>query len=312
MARKSSARSSKPLPQNDEGAKREASKRQLLEHIGILSELECERLAPLILKTAYGDRFWEQDAGLFYNEYVKVRYSHYVRNPEVYTPTVSVTANGPSAALNLKKDYKHCQRIPLPDSAFLGAQLSAVMRERRSIRRGDVDHALSLHEVATLLCHGAGITGNVSSYGFSNVPLRTFPSSGGLQSTELYLVSLKVMGLNPGIFHINPEDNCLELIKAGDFTGALTALTPGQPDIEHASAVVIYSGCYNRLRWKYGARSYRYMCMDIGFAAENLYLAASAMGIGFCAVAGFIDDEIERLIEIDGDEEMALLVGSLC
>ena len=71
------------------------------------------------------------------------------------------------------------------------------------------------------------------------------------------------------------------------------------------------TGYYDRLRWKYGERAYRYMCMDTGFLAENLYLAAEAMGLGACAIAGFIDDAVEKLLGVDGKSEVVLLLATV-
>jgi nitroreductase len=51
--------------------------------------------------------------------------------------------------------------------------------------------------------------------------------------------------------------------------------------------------------------------MDIDFVCENLYLVAESMGLAFCAVAGFMEDELEGYLQIDGQSEMALLVASL-
>jgi nitroreductase len=54
--------------------------------------------------------------------------------------------------------------------------------------------------------------------------------------------------------------------------------------------------------------------MEAGFLGENLHLAAEMLGLGACAVAGFSDTVLEELLDIDGEDEMALLlltVGTL-
>ena len=128
---------------------------------------------------------------------------------------------------------------------------------------------------------------------------------------ELYLFVQKVEGIAPGLYHYSPIDRALELLKPGDHTPTIKVLVPGQPGVCSSAALMVFTGCYERIRWKYGARGYRYMCMDIGFMGENLHLAAEAMRLGFCAIAGFIEDELEHFLGVDGQNEMALLVASV-
>ncbi|MBW7883909.1 MAG: SagB/ThcOx family dehydrogenase, partial [Caldilineaceae bacterium] len=91
-------------------------------------------------------------------------------------------------------------------------------------------------------------------------------------------------------------------------------LSLGQPYVASAAAVFLISGYYERLRWKYGERAFRYMCMDVGFLAQNIYLVGEALKLGVCAIAGFVDDAVEDLLGINGQDEVGLLlvtVGSL-
>jgi len=55
--------------------------------------------------------------------------------------------------------------------------------------------------------------------------------------------------------------------------------------------------------------------MDTGFVGQNIYLVATALNLGTCAVAGFLDDEINNILRIcdDNNEFVALImtVGKL-
>jgi SagB-type dehydrogenase family enzyme len=53
------------------------------------------------------------------------------------------------------------------------------------------------------------------------------------------------------------------------------------------------------------------MCVDIGFLGQNLYLVAETMGMGVCAIAGFLDEEIEQFLGVDGQDEIALLLATV-
>ena len=59
---------------------------------------------------------------------------------------------------------------------------------------------------------------------------------------------------------------------------------------------------------RYRERAYRYALLEAGHIGQNVYLAAEAAGLGACAVGAFFDDAVNRLLEIDGVEEAALML----
>jgi len=284
--------------------------KSLHELVDLLSPHECRHLLASVTKITLGERFWEDDAAIFYNEYVKARYATYTRHPETLGGGDPISKDGIYAPIPIEKSFRSAKRIALPPPGELDQTLRDVLLSRRS-RRDESAVALSLEQLSTLLHYGYGTTGHVAAYGFNAVPLRTAPSSGGLQSAELYFFAQHVEGLEPGLYHFNCSGHAVELLKPGYDASVMRGWVPGQPQCADAALIFVFAGCYDRLRWKYGARSYRYMCMDIGFVCENLYLVAEAMGLAFCAVAGFIEDELETYLEIDGQGEMALLVAGL-
>jgi SagB-type dehydrogenase family enzyme len=278
-------------------------KQELRDLVELLSEYECTRLLPIMKDVAIGERFWEDDVGLFYNEFVKSRYSLFVRNPGAYLGTEY-------APISIDKEFRGAEKVALPTPDKLLLSLDEILQNRRS-RRECAQKAISLTHLSTVLLRGFGLTGRISAYGFNNLPLHASPSSGALSAMEVYLFVQSVNGLKPGLYHYNASSAALEFVKPGYHAPTMRAWLPGQPWAADAPVVLLFAGVYERLRWKYGARSYRYMCMDIGFLCENFYLVAESMGLAFCAVAGFIEDELEAYLEIDGQTEMALLVASL-
>lgn len=285
-------------------------KQELLELVSLLSDYECEHLLRAVKDVAVGERFWEGDIGIFYNEYVKARYFNFVRNPAAFGFAAPQSEGGIYAPIPIEKSYPEAQRVPLPPPVRVTTSITDLLKNRRS-RRDYAQGSISLAQLATLLELGCGTTGAVSAYGYSNVPLRTFPSTGALQAMEIYLFAQRVDGVASGLYHYNPTGRALELLKPGDHMPMIRELVPGQPGAASSAALLIFTGCYERVRWKYGARAYRYMCMDIGFLGENLHLASEAMSLSFCAIAGFIEDELELYLGINGQDEMALLVASV-
>jgi len=66
--------------------------------------------------------------------------------------------------------------------------------------------------------------------------------------------------------------------------------------------------------FKYNERGYRFVLLDAGHLGQNVCLMATAMNLGVLPIGGFLDDELNRLLDIDGVHESVvypLLVGRL-
>lgn len=286
--------------------KESVAKEELHRLTDVLSDYECSHLLRAVRGVAEGDRFWEGDCGHFYNEYVKVRYFPSSRN----SPTAPSSETGAFVPLALVKAYPDADRVPLPMADPLEPSLGDTLLHRRS-RRNYADAPLTLPQLSTLLYHAAGATTSAPAYGLPALPLRTFPSHGGLQSPELYVAARAVTGLPPGLYHYHALDHALERFACGDHAARLRQLTFDEEYVESAAAVLLMTGYYERLKWKYGERAYRFMCLDAGFLGQNVYLTAEAMGLGVCALSGFAQDAVEELLKIDGKDEIALLCLTL-
>jgi SagB-type dehydrogenase family enzyme len=73
-----------------------------------------------------------------------------------------------------------------------------------------------------------------------------------------------------------------------------------------APVVFIWTAVFQRTKWKYGQRAYRYIYLDAGHIAENLALAAVSLGLGSCQIGALFDEEINQIIGVDGKEESVL------
>jgi SagB-type dehydrogenase family enzyme len=80
----------------------------------------------------------------------------------------------------------------------------------------------------------------------------------------------------------------------------------GQEMLGRAPVCFVLSALFQRTRWKYRERAYRYILLEAGHIGQNLYLAATSMGLGGCAVGAFLDDKLNTLLGLDGEEEAAL------
>jgi SagB-type dehydrogenase family enzyme len=194
------------------------------------------------------------------------------------------------------KTYADAERIALPDPHdYRGLSFEEAVEARRSVR----DYAaepLSSEELSRLLHAAQGITAD--RWGF-----RAAPSAGALYPIELYPLVHDVAGLEPGLYHYAVQEHGLELLQQGDFRAAVIQAGLGQDFLGQANVCFVLSAIFQRTRWKYRERAYRYVLLEAGHVGQNLYLAAASMGLGACAVGAFLDDDLNDLLGLDGREE---------
>jgi SagB-type dehydrogenase family enzyme len=291
------------------------ARNSLTELVDLLSDAECEQIAPLFRDVAEGQRFWERDLAVYYNEHAKAR-PIVAKRPLKVDRNIApgpVSAEEHFVAIPIVRRASDDVLLTLPEPRPLDASLTSALSQRRS-RRTFSGASIALADLATFLGHAAGVTGRTPAYGFTQLPQRPFPSSGGLGSPELYVCVHRVDNLPPGVYRYAPTKHALEIVQQHDVVAFLAKQTFGQTFVEQGALTLVLTGVYERLRWKYGERGYRYMCMDAGFLGQSLYLVGEAMGLGVCAIAGFYDEGVEKVLEIDATEEteeMVLLLISV-
>jgi len=189
-------------------------------------------------------------------------------------------------------------KIPLPPPDRKGGgPIWKAVNARRS-ERDYIDRPLLLPELSQLVWVAQGVTSPKGE-----VDLRAAPSAGALHPIETYIVSHSVDGLDPGVYHYGIEKHLIELINPGDHRKAVEAATLGQKLARLASALFVWTAVFDRCKFKYGQRAYRYIYLDAGHVAHGVALAASSLGIGSCPIGAFYDDEMNDLLGVDGDKE---------
>lgn len=181
-----------------------------------------------------------------------------------------------------------------------GAPIWEVLRNRRSERRFH-DGPLKESELSQLLWATQGITQRGRS-----IDLRTAPSAGALYPVETYLVVHDVEGVDPGVYHYDVQHHQLEQLRRGDFRAEIAQAALDQRMAAWANVVFVWTGFFERSKWKYKQRAYRYVYLDAGHIGQNLALAAVALGLGSCQIAALYDEEANDLLGVDGVEESTL------
>ena len=173
------------------------------------------------------------------------------------------------------------------------ASLEELLRQRRSVRAYS-DAPLTQDEVLKLLWAGQGITSAGGG--------RTAPSAGALYPLEIYLVAGNVDNLVPGIYKYNPEKNDLTLVKGGDMRNGLLEASMRQGSVVEGAIDIVIAAVYERTTVKYGARGERYVDIEVGHAAQNICLEATALGLGLVTVGAFDDAAVAKIIGMSQDE----------
>jgi SagB-type dehydrogenase family enzyme len=180
-------------------------------------------------------------------------------------------------------------RISLPEIQRKGRiSVEEAIFRRRSVRSFR-DEALTLQELSQLCFAAQGITDE--DYGF-----RTAPSAGALYPLKLYVVVGKVEGLTPGVYLYHPERHELTKAKEGDQRPALFRVALQQNSVREAPVVLVFTAIYERTTRKYGERGIRYVHMEIGHAAQNVYLQAESLDLGTVAIGAFLDNGVAEVL----------------
>jgi len=182
--------------------------------------------------------------------------------------------------------------IALPAPRLKGEMsLEEAVSKRRS-RRGFKPSPLTLEQVSQVLWAAQGIT--------SPGGLRAAPSAGALYALELYVAvgGREAGGLAAGVYHYDPLSHTLERTLEGDVRPTLARLAVGQTFIAEAPLALVITAEYERISQRYGDRAARYVHMEVGHAAQNVYLQAEALGLGTVVVGSFQDEAVSQALSL--------------
>lgn len=186
------------------------------------------------------------------------------------------------------------ERIGLPPPApNRQMTVEAAIRSRRSIREFGPG-SITIDEISQILWAAQGITDRAG--------YRTAPSAGALYPLEVSLIVGDIRSLPAGIYRYSPPAHALDAGSAGDRRAAIAEAALSQRWIADAAAILILAAVEERTTVKYGRRGIRYVHIEIGHAAQNVYLQAAALGLGTTIVGAFKDNEVKDVANLRRDE----------
>ena len=193
------------------------------------------------------------------------------------------------------KLYKDVEQVALPDV---------------SVSADGNTPGLGISELARLLFYSAGVT-KKRRFAGGEMVFRAAACTGALYHIEVYVIAGSLDGLDAGVYHYGPKDSVLSRLRDGDWRRALVAATGDEPELSEAPAALVLTSTFWRNAWKYRARAYRHSFWDSGTMFANLEAIAAKLDVRAHLVLGFADEEVNRLIDVDSNQEAAVAIVAI-
>jgi SagB-type dehydrogenase family enzyme len=204
---------------------------------------------------------------------------------DVMAPPPAVRPHWPGKTIDLRK-----LQAAAPDAISPTAML---LRERHSTRDFDDARPITLAELSRFLDQSVRVQSKWKSrldLGDDSPEVayttRPYPSGGSAYELELYLTVANCEGLPRGFYHYDADRHALvpidaravqleAMLRAAEF--AMDA--PAVPQI-----LFTIAARFDRVSWKYSGIAYALILKDVGVLIQTLYLMATDMGLGGCAI----------------------------
>ena len=198
--------------------------------------------------------------------------------------------------------------LPKPQEIKVSSiNLREAIENRRSVRRYS-QRCLTMEELSYLLW----CTQGVKEVAQGHATFRTVPSAGARHAFETYLLVNNVEGLQPGIYRfLAIEHKLVEIDTDPNVADKTVEACLGQRFVKTSAVTFIWTAVAYRMKWRYGERGYRYMHLDAGHVCQNLYLSAASIDCGVCAIAAFSDDDMNQLLNVDGEHQFVIYIATV-
>ena len=218
----------------------------------------------------------------------------------VSPPLPAVRRRWPGKAIDLRELS--------PAHAEANSPTARLLRDRHSVRSFDDQRPITLAELARFLDSTArvvskwtqqdrpGDAGPVVEYA-----ARPYPAAGAAYELELYLGVDQCDGLARGFYHYDADGHALVPIdvRTQDLDAVLAEArfamdAPAVPQI-----VITIAARFGRISWKYSSLAYALILKDVGVLIQTLYLMATDMGLGGCAIGSTNIDQFAKMTGIE-------------
>jgi SagB-type dehydrogenase family enzyme len=192
------------------------------------------------------------------------------------------------------------EKIRLPEPRYDSkTSVEQALLKRRSVKEYK-DRPLTLSDVSQLLWAAQGITDAETGF-------RTAPSAGALYPLEVYVVVGNVGGVKEGAYKYAPQGHQLLKVREGNVRDELAAVL-GQTWVGKAAVVIVFFGVYERATTKFGDAGIRYVHMEVGHAAQNVYLQVISLNLGTRVIGGFPDKQVKKVLNVPENEQLLYIM----
>jgi SagB-type dehydrogenase family enzyme len=218
----------------------------------------------------------------------------------VSPPLPAVRRRWPGKQIDLRKPSLAQEEAVSPTARLL--------QQRHSIRSFDDQRPITLAELSRFL----DSTARVRSRWEGRIDLgdarpviayaaRPYPAAGAGYELELYLAVDKCDGLARGFYHYDAGGHALvpigvpvQHLEALLTEARLAMDAPAAPQI-----VITLAARFGRISWKYSSLAYALILKDAGVLIQTLYLMATDMGLGGCAIGSTNVDLFAKMTGIE-------------
>lgn len=231
-----------------------------------------------------------------------------VRQKIDFTQTAQIRRLPPPAMQKPYAEDSICIDLPAGVEALTevcAMPLNTAILQRQSTRDYS-EESLSLLELSALLYAAQGVREVVGA----NTALRTVPSAGARHAFETYIVVNRVEGLSCGLYRYLPFENKLLQLKIDaqiHKTAASACL--GQMFVAKSAVTFFWTVTPERMEWRYDLAAHKVLAIDAGHVCQNLYLAATAINAGVCAIAAYDQEACDHMLGVDGDDEYTVYLA---
>jgi SagB-type dehydrogenase family enzyme len=265
-------------------------------------------------RSAEGDEqlvLWDFHDLLFHARSTEGRHANPLGGRYPYTgviaPLPAVRPRWPGRKVDLRKFSRRDAEAASPTVKLL--------RERHSTRSFDHQRPITLEELSRLLDSTARVQAKWRSHvaDGSGGPVveyaaRPYPSAGASYELELYLAAHECEGLERGFYHYDAARHALVPISVRPpdleamLVGAEFAMgAPAPPQV-----LITIAARFGRVAWKYSAVAYQLILKNVGVLTQTLYLVATDMGLGGCAIGSANIDLFAKMTGIEFHVEGAV------
>ncbi len=266
----------------------------LLVDCQVLSKTDAARESnPRLAEGDHDLALWDFHDLLFHARSTEGRHANLVGGVYPHGGTVSplpaLRPSWPGKQIDLCEALASGRESPPP--------IAKLFRETRSIRSFDDRHPITLGELS---CFLDGAARALPRPGSPEPIARPFPSAGASSELELYLSVHVCEGLAPGFYHYDAGAHALVPIEvpAADLKALLAHGASAMGVTAPPQILITIAARFGRVSWKYSSIAYALILKDAGVLTETLYLMASGMGLGGCAIGIANIEQFEKMTRI--------------